>query len=84
MVTKNKEDWLTVRIGASLKEDIRKAVETSDYPNMSAWLVAAIKEKLDPSKRAEITKKELLALREHDPGFESHPSHHYKNIFSIQ
>jgi Arc/MetJ-type ribon-helix-helix transcriptional regulator len=63
---KNKEDWLTIRVGTDLKNRIKELVDKGDYPDMSTFVIEAIQEKLDPSRKENIKEQIRQALFE-DP-----------------
>ena len=69
MATKNKDDWLTVRVGAELKRRIQDLVDSGEYKNKSEFTTQAIEEKLDPSTRDEVVKRELEGMKLRDPDF---------------
>lgn len=61
---KNKEDWLTIRIGPELKNQIKDLVDLNKYPDMSTFVIEAIQEKLDPSRRGDIEERIMRALEQ--------------------
>jgi Arc/MetJ-type ribon-helix-helix transcriptional regulator len=62
MVTKNKDDWVNIRIPTDMKAQILEMVEAGDYDNMADLIREAITEKLDPRKRKEITEKQFAEM----------------------
>ena len=62
MVTKNKDDWVNIRIPTDMKAQILEMVEAGDYDNMADLIREAITEKLDPRKRKEITEERLTQM----------------------
>jgi Arc/MetJ-type ribon-helix-helix transcriptional regulator len=63
---KNKEDWLTIRVGTDLKNRIKEMVDLGRYPDMSTFVIEAIQEKLDPSRKVDVKEQIRQALSE-DP-----------------
>jgi len=64
MPTKNKEDWINVRVDPDMKLRIQTIVDESGgrYDRVADWIREAIAEKLDPKRRREITEEQFAQM----------------------
>ena len=55
-------DFIHVRIPIEWKHDIQKKVEAKEYRDITAFVLEALDEKLNPDKREKELRKSLLKL----------------------
>jgi len=67
MDKKTKDDWLTVRIGPALKNQIKQLVDADEYPDMSTFVIEAIQEKLKPKDTDQEIKERIRSALQDDP-----------------
>ena len=65
MVTKNKDDWVNVRVTSEVKSQILELVDAGKYEDLATFIREAIADKIDPSRKEdEITRMIEQILRE--------------------
>jgi Arc/MetJ-type ribon-helix-helix transcriptional regulator len=58
------DNWVHIRIDPELKSKIQEKVDNKEYGDMTAFVIEAIQEKIDPGKMEEIEEERLLKLLE--------------------
>lgn len=59
MPTKNKDEYITMRIGETLKGKIQDLVDVGEYDDISKFVREAIIEKLNPTRKVGLSSEEL-------------------------
>jgi Arc/MetJ-type ribon-helix-helix transcriptional regulator len=56
------DEFIGFRIPSDLKHQIQEKIDAGEYRDMTTFVLETIREKLDPSKRNEALKKNLIEL----------------------